>query len=57
MHEGKIAEVFVLVDLVDLMRQAGAAPWRQGNGLEMMMPGPAAQDGVRLRASGNRGYE
>ncbi len=51
LEDGKIAEAFVLFDLLDLMRQAGVSPWRAGLGVETLSPGPATRDGVRLRPS------
>lgn len=48
---GRIAEAFVLLDLPDLMRQAGVLPWRAGAGIEGFTPGPATHDGVRLSES------
>ncbi|MBX3567807.1 MAG: ester cyclase [Rhizobiaceae bacterium] len=47
----RIAEAFVLYDLIDFMRQAGVPPWRAGLGVEGFTPGPRTRDGVRLKAS------
>lgn len=48
---GRIAEAFVIYDVVDLMRQAGVSPWRRGLGVEGLTPGPRTHDGVRLAGS------
>ncbi len=48
LHGGLIEEAFVIIDLVDLMRQAGVSPWRSGAGIEGYAPAPATQDGIRL---------
>jgi predicted ester cyclase len=51
MEAGRIAQGYVLLDLVGLMRQAGCAPWRAGAGVETLSPGPGCRDGVRLAGS------
>ncbi len=43
---GRIAEAFVLPDVIDLMRQAGCSPVPHELGTEMLFPGPATHDGV-----------
>lgn len=43
----RIAQSYVLVDLLDLMRQAGVWPIAPSLGAEGMWPGPASGDGVR----------
>lgn len=45
---GLVVDAFVLLDLLDLMRQAGVSPWRPGLGVETLSPGPASHDGLRL---------
>lgn len=50
----KIIEAFVLLDVIDLMRQAAVAPWRPGAGVEAYSPGPASGDGIRLKPSPER---
>jgi predicted ester cyclase len=51
LEDGKITEAFILLDLIDLMRQAGVSPWRPGAGVETYSPAPATNDGVRLAPS------
>lgn len=48
---GRITRTHLILDLPDLMRQAGVAPWRPGLGVETLTPGPASRDGVVLSAS------
>jgi len=48
----EIVEAKVIVDLPDLMRQAGRRPWVDRLGTEMVWPGPATHDGV-LPATGH----
>ncbi len=43
---GKITEAKLIVDFIDLMRQAGRYPLPQLLGTEMLFPGPATHDGV-----------
>ena len=45
-ESGRIAEAFVLPDLLDLLRQTGRMPLPQMLGTEMLFPGPATHDGV-----------
>lgn len=45
---GRIVDCRVILDVMDLMRQAGVFPWRRGWGEETLAPGPATHDGVRL---------
>jgi predicted ester cyclase len=45
-EDGRIAEAKILVDLPDLMRQAGRPCWDRALGTEMLFPGPATHDGV-----------
>lgn len=53
---GRIIEAKIIVDLIDLMRQAGRFPLPDRLGLETLWPGPETQDGVspRNRAQGPR---
>jgi predicted ester cyclase len=45
--DGRIAESRIILDLPDLMRQAGRDPWDGHRlGTEMLFPGPATHDGV-----------
>lgn len=46
--DGKIAEARIIVDWVDLMRQLGCMPLPMELGTEMLFPGPASHDGIRL---------
>ena len=50
--EARIAEARIILDLPDLMRQAGRMPFPFSYGLETLFPGPATHDGV-LPTSGN----
>ncbi|PWJ19279.1 ester cyclase [Jannaschia seohaensis] len=44
--DGRITESRIILDLPDLMRQAGRMPFAEGLGTEMLFPGPATHDGV-----------
>lgn len=48
LEDGKITEARILIDWVDLMRQAGCMPLTVSLGTEMPFPCPASHDGVRL---------
>ena len=48
--DGRITEARILVDLVDLMRQAGHAALPLELGTEMLFPSPATHDGVMLES-------
>jgi predicted ester cyclase len=43
---GRILQAYIILDLPDLMRQAGRMPFPFSLGLETMFPGPATHDGV-----------
>ena len=43
---GRIVESKILIDLPDLMRQAGRNPFPEEMGTEMLFPGPATHDGI-----------
>ncbi len=43
---GRITEARLILDLPDLMRQAGRMPFPFSYGTEMLFPGPATHDGV-----------
>jgi len=45
-QDGRISEAKIIVDLIDLMRQAGRFPLPQMLGTEMLFPGPATHDGI-----------
>lgn len=45
-QHGRIVEARILLDLPDLMRQAGLRPFPTTLGTEMLFPGPATRDGV-----------
>ena len=45
-ESGRIAGCHLLLDLLDLMRQAGAFPLRASLGEAIVVPGPATQDGI-----------
>lgn len=44
--QGRVIEARVILDLPDLMRQAGRAPFPAELGTEMLFPGPATHDGI-----------
>ena len=44
--DGRISEAKIIIDLLDLMRQAGRFPLPHMLGTEMLFPGPATHDGV-----------
>lgn len=52
MEGDRIAAAHLILDLPDLMRQAGQMPFPFSYGLEMLFPGPATHDGV-LPATGS----
>lgn len=43
---GKITKARIIIDVPDMMRQAGLDPFGMSYGLETMFPGPATHDGV-----------
>ncbi len=45
-EDGMIVEAKLIIDLLDLMRQAGRFPLPRMLGTEMLFPGPATHDGV-----------
>jgi len=45
-ENGRIAEAKLIIDFIDLMRQAGRLPLPSILGTEMLFPGPATHDGV-----------
>ena len=45
----KIVEARILLDLVDVMRQAGFTVLPKSNGLDLLVPGPQLSDGVLLQ--------
>lgn len=50
--EGRIAEVYAIYDLIDLMRQAGVNPLPAAPaGVPAIFPAPAPQDGLRFQAA------
>ncbi|MDJ0827328.1 MAG: ester cyclase [Rhodobacter sp.] len=51
-EDGRIRHSWVMLDLLDLMRQAGIWPLPPSLGHEGMWPGPASQDGLRLDDGG-----
>lgn len=46
MEDGKIVEVYILLDIIDVMRQAGFHVLPPSKGLEGIIPGPQSRDGV-----------
>ena len=46
LDEGQITKARIILDLPDLMRQAGRSPLVHQLGTEMLFPGPATHDGV-----------
>ena len=53
-ENGKIVEVYIILDILDVMRQAGRWPARipRARGSEERIPGPSTHDGIRLRKPG-----
>lgn len=49
-RDGRITEARVLLDIVDLARQAGRRLLPPSSGLEILVPGPAPHDGLLLNA-------
>ena len=47
-HEGRITEARVLLDVVDLARQAGVRLLPPSRGIEILVPGPQPHDGLLL---------
>ena len=47
-RDGRVGRTFLILDLIDLMRQAGVWTLPPSLGLECLVPGPATGDGVRL---------
>ena len=45
-EDGRIVEAKLIIDFLDLMRQAGSFPLPHMLGTEMLFPGPATHDGV-----------
>jgi hypothetical protein len=45
---GKVVDAYVLLDVIDVMRQLGINPLPPGRGVESLCPGPATHDGVLL---------
>lgn len=52
--EGRIAETYFLLDLVDLMQQAGFEVLPPSRGIDGMYPPPLANDGILLDAQDER---
>ena len=52
LEAGKVCEVYLILDILDVMRQAGRWPagLPKGPGVEDRVPGPATRDGVVLAA-------
>lgn len=48
--DGRIVDAYVILDVIDLMRQAGVNPLPPARGIEGYCPGPATRDGVMLAA-------
>lgn len=47
-EDGRVREAYVILDLPDLLRQAGIPPFAFAMGTEDRVPGPATRDGVVL---------
>lgn len=47
-RDGKIAKAYVLLDILDIMRQAGVYPLKKSPGYQELTPGPATHDGICL---------
>lgn len=48
--DGKVEEIRVILDLIDVMRQAGIRVLAPSLGIEGLVPGPATQDGLVMAA-------
>jgi predicted ester cyclase len=48
MAEGRIAKTYTILDLLDLIRQAGYRLLQNNGGKEALVPGPLADDGILL---------
>lgn len=48
--DGRIVDAYVILDWIDLMRQAGVNPLPPARGIEGLCPGPGTKDGVMLAA-------
>jgi len=46
---GKVDEIYLIIDILDLMRQAGVQLLPPSLGTEGLIPGPATEDGVLLK--------
>lgn len=51
LESGMVVESYVLLDLIDLARQAGVSPLPPSRGTEGIWPGPATQDGIILKTA------
>lgn len=47
-EDGLITDAYVILDFIDLMRQAGVNPLPPARGIEGLCPGPSTRDGVML---------
>ena len=56
-EEGKIIDARIILDLPDLMRQAGMDPFGGQLGTEMLFPGPATHDGILPIGDGTRSLD
>ncbi|MDP5308908.1 nuclear transport factor 2 family protein [Paracoccus spongiarum] len=54
-QDGRIVQARIILDLPDLMRQAGRLPFPFSYGLETLFPGPATHDGVCPQAGDGEG--
>ena len=45
-ERGRITDAYVILDFIDVMRQAGVNPLPQARGIEGLCPGPSTKDGV-----------
>ncbi|HYC05005.1 MAG TPA: ester cyclase [Azospirillaceae bacterium] len=48
LEEGRVVEVYQILDIPDVMRQARLWPWAFSLGVEERVPAPATQDGLML---------
>jgi len=46
--ESRVAEAYIHLDLIDLMRQAGCSPFPRSLGADPLVPGPCTHDGILL---------
>ncbi len=56
-EDGRISDIYILLDIIGAVRQAGKDLIPKGLGAEILTPAPIAQDGLRLSPSAKRETE